>query len=59
MSDVKGWIVKTFDGEYLCPWDGDVGTTSDVGEAGIFESYGEAYEAAQEHCDPGFKIIPT
>ncbi len=58
MSDAKGWIVRTIDGEYLCPWNGDVGTTSDITEAGTFESYGAAYETAHDHCDPGFKVIP-
>ncbi|KVV07321.1 hypothetical protein [Burkholderia ubonensis] len=58
MTDAKGWIVKTADGEYLCPWEGGVGTTSDIAEAGIFESYGEANETAHDHCDPGFTVVP-
>lgn len=58
MSDAKGWIVRTVEGEYLFPHEGDVGTTSDIAEAGIFESYGEACETARDHCDPGFKVLP-
>ncbi|QXE07365.1 hypothetical protein BJG93_36585 (plasmid) [Paraburkholderia sprentiae WSM5005] len=59
MSDAKGWIVKTFDGQYLCPRDGDVSTTSVMTEAGVFKHYGEAYETAGEHCDPGFVVVPA
>lgn len=30
-----------------------------MSEAGVFERYGEAHETAEEHCDPGFSIVPA
>lgn len=60
MSTKSGWLVRTFDGHYLFPDDdGDVGMTPEMSKAGVFDSYGEAHEAAVDHCDPGFTIVPS
>ncbi|MBF6989424.1 hypothetical protein IPF36_16990 [Cupriavidus sp. IK-TO18] len=53
----RGWIVRDGDA-YLCPAGGDVGFTNELKEAGAFASYEEAKSAAQDHCDPGYDILP-
>lgn len=52
----KGWIVRTGD-DYLFPQGGDVGYTSNLADAGAFETEEEAIEAGRDHCDPGFVVM--
>lgn len=51
-----GWIVRS-GSDYLFPQGGDVGFTSNLAEAGVFESEEAAIEAGRDHCDPGFVVM--
>ncbi len=56
MGQKRGWIVR--DGNaYLYPAGGDVGFTTELSEAGAFDSREEAEMAAQDHCDRGYVIL--
>lgn len=56
-NELQQWIVRSGD-SYLCPNGGDVGYTTSLAEAGKFGSEAEAMEAARDHCDPGFVVMP-
>jgi hypothetical protein len=58
MIQNRSWIVR--DGNaYLYPApQGDVGFTTDLSQAGAFDSREEAELTAQDHCDPGYVIPP-
>ncbi|MBN3729496.1 hypothetical protein [Burkholderia sp. Tr-20390] len=58
-DDRNGWVVRTPEGQYLFPYEGDVSFTPNKSEAGLFNSYSEAHEAAVDHCSAGFKIVPA
>ncbi|KVN60067.1 MULTISPECIES: hypothetical protein [Burkholderia cepacia complex] len=45
-------------GGFLRPDSGDVGRTDRLRDAGGFEDIGEAYEAAVDHCDGSFDVVP-
>ncbi|WP_167884682.1 hypothetical protein [Cupriavidus oxalaticus] len=42
---------------YLYPAVSDVGFTTELSEAGAFDSRGQAEMAAQDHCNPGYVIL--
>lgn len=51
----RGWIVRDGD-SYLYPAGGDVGFTTDLSEAGVFDTHDDAELAAHDHCDRGYVI---
>lgn len=51
------YVVKTGE-QFLCSAeDGDIGMAPEVEEAKSFLSYEEAEKMANEHADPGYKIV--